>query len=69
MGFLPVHLLIDLLRFSRFAEDVDNITACFDKTTKLRFRNSDDPQYIKFGSVRDNDPAVNIRSGQLRLRG
>ena len=62
-------LSIDLLRGSRFAEDVDYMTNCFDKSTKLRFRNSDDPQYIKFGTVRDKDPAFNIRSGQLRLQG
>ncbi|KIJ17541.1 hypothetical protein PAXINDRAFT_167554 [Paxillus involutus ATCC 200175] len=41
----------------------------FDKTTKLRFRNAEEPQYIKFGTVRDKDPEYNIRSGQLKLAG
>ena len=54
---------------SPFADDIDHIVRCFDKTTKLRFRNAEEPQYIKFGSTRDNDPAYNIRFGQLKLLG
>ncbi|KAF5374600.1 hypothetical protein D9615_008990 [Tricholomella constricta] len=61
--------LEDLLRDSKFFDDVDHITQCFDKTTKLRFRNSGEPQYIRFGSARDKDIALGIRSGQLRLKG
>jgi len=49
--------------------DIKHIAGCFDKTTKLRFRNSDEPQYIKFGGTRDNDPSCNIRFGQLKLLG
>jgi len=45
------------------------MTEIFDKTTKLRLRNAEDPQYIKFGTVRDKDPKYDIRSGQLRLSG
>ncbi|KIJ66155.1 hypothetical protein HYDPIDRAFT_152023 [Hydnomerulius pinastri MD-312] len=45
------------------------MTEIFDKTTKLRLRNAEDPQYIKFGTVRDKDPQYEIRSGQLRLSG
>ncbi|KAH7883409.1 hypothetical protein F5I97DRAFT_1939180 [Phlebopus sp. FC_14] len=41
----------------------------FDKETKLRFRNADDPQYIKFGTVRDKEPQYDIRSGQLKIAG
>jgi len=59
----------DLLNDSPFADDVDLISECFDKTTKPRFRNSLDPQYIKFGSARDNDPNCGIRFGQLKLTG
>jgi len=40
-----------------------------DKTTKLRFRNAEDPSYIKFGTLRDKDPQYEIRSGQLKLQG
>jgi hypothetical protein len=60
---------LDYLQGSTFLEDLDHIVSCFDKTTKLRFRNSDEPQYVKFGGTRDNDPSYNIRFGQLRLRG
>ncbi|KAH9485816.1 Heat shock 70 kDa protein 12B [Psilocybe cubensis] len=57
------------LEESDFIDDLDHIVRCFDKTTKPRFRNAEEPQYIKFGSTRDNDPECNIRLGQLRLAG
>ena len=59
------------LEGSRFntPEDIENMTKCFDKTTKLRFRNPGEPSYIKFGGVRDKDPVIGIRSGQLKLAG
>ena len=60
---------LDYLQDSTFLADLDHIVSCFDKTTKLRFRNSDEPQFIKFGGARDNDPSYNIRFGQLRLVG
>ncbi|KAK0222690.1 hypothetical protein EDD85DRAFT_1028139 [Armillaria nabsnona] len=59
----------DKLKDTSFAGEVKNITECFDKTTKLRFRNSDEPAYIKFGSMKDKDLALNIRAGQLKLAG
>ncbi|KAJ7841612.1 hypothetical protein B0H14DRAFT_1043954 [Mycena olivaceomarginata] len=57
------------LRGSRYAGDVDHIRECFDRTTKLRFRRTDDLQYIKFGRPGDNNEALNITSGQLKLDG
>jgi hypothetical protein len=60
---------IDYLQNSTFWGDLDNIVECFDKTTKLRFRNSDEYQYIKFGGAKDNDQLCNIRFGQLKLLG
>ena len=60
---------IGYLAESPFLDDLDHIIECFDKTTKLKFQNIDGPQYIKFGSTRDNDPACNIRFGQLKLPG
>ncbi|KAG6332939.1 hypothetical protein ID866_6155 [Astraeus odoratus] len=50
-------------------EMIEQMTEIFDRTTKLRFRNAADPQYILFGTVRDKDPDYNIRSGQLRIAG
>lgn len=54
---------------SRFIEDLEQITNCFDKGTKLRFKSPDEPAYIKFGGMRDKDPNVDIRSGQMKLAG
>jgi len=54
---------------SPFSDDIDHLIRCFDKTTKPRFRNADEPQYIKFGSTRDNDDTHNIRFGQLKVAG
>lgn len=51
------------------AEMIQQMTNIFDKTTKLGFRNAEDPQYIKFGTRRDSDPEYGIRSGQLKLAG
>ncbi|KAF9552644.1 hypothetical protein CPC08DRAFT_646612, partial [Agrocybe pediades] len=50
-------------------EDIQHIVECFDKTTKLRFRDPSETQYVKFGGSRDNDPDYNIRFGQLKLQG
>ncbi|KAH6908771.1 hypothetical protein BKA70DRAFT_1103304, partial [Coprinopsis sp. MPI-PUGE-AT-0042] len=61
--------LEEYLAESDFVEDNDHIVRCFDKTTKLRFANPKRPQYVKFGSTRDNDPDANIRFGQLKLNG
>ncbi|KIJ11257.1 hypothetical protein PAXINDRAFT_15797 [Paxillus involutus ATCC 200175] len=50
-------------------ETLYQMTEVFDKTTKLMFRDANEPQYIKFGMVRDKDPEYDIRSGQLKLSG
>jgi len=60
---------LDYLEGSEFLADLNHVVCCFDKTTTLRFRNSREPQYIKFGGARDNDPNCNIRFGQLKLLG
>jgi len=54
---------------SPFLDDLEHIVLCFDKTTKHRFRKVEEPQYVKFGSTRDNDESYNIRFGQLKLMG
>ncbi|KAF8627755.1 hypothetical protein AX17_006121 [Amanita inopinata Kibby_2008] len=63
--------LKDHLRGSKYSEegDVKIMTKEFDSKTKLFFRRSEDPQFIKFGGLRDNDVEKNIRSGQLKLSG
>jgi len=70
--FVTTHARLFLQSFledSHFLDDLDHIVSCFDKTTKLRFRKAEEPQYIKFGSTRDNDENYNIRFGQLKLMG
>ena len=68
-AFCPKDCRADLLIDSPFIDDLDHITECFDKTTKPRFRNEADPQYIKFGGTRDNDQNCGIRFGQLKIAG
>ncbi|KAF8907421.1 hypothetical protein CPB85DRAFT_840353 [Mucidula mucida] len=59
------------LRNSKFGsiEDINHMANVFDKSTKLSFRTSSEPAYIRFGSARDKDLAVDIRNGQLKLDG
>ncbi|KAK0448968.1 uncharacterized protein EV420DRAFT_1750858 [Desarmillaria tabescens] len=61
--------LQDKLKGTSYAEMVDTIADYFDKTAKLRFRNAEEPAYIQFGTIRDNDPALGIRGGRLALPG
>ena len=61
--------IVGFLAESDFLDDLDHIVRCFDKTTKLRFRSADEPQFVKFGSTRDNDEDCNIRYGQLKMTG
>ena len=60
---------IGSLAESDFLSDLDHIVRCFDKTTKHRFKSADEPQFVKFGSTRDNDQECNIRFGQLKMTG
>ncbi|KAF8959240.1 hypothetical protein BDZ97DRAFT_1838744 [Flammula alnicola] len=61
--------LLGLLEDSPFINDVEDIVNIFDRSTKLRFKDAEEPQYIKFGTTRDNDVNCNIRFGQLKLAG
>ena len=58
-----------MLQGSPYLDDALDIAKRFDKTTKLRFRDSEEPQYIKFGTLKEKDPRVGIRFGQIRLNG
>ena len=64
-------ILVVKLAGSKFGtpEDIAQMTNQFDETTKLRFNNATEASYIRVGTVRDKDPAFNIRSGQLKLPG
>lgn len=41
----------------------------FENIAKPTFKEERERSYIKFGSRKDNDPQVGIRSGQLVLEG
>lgn len=66
---VPSDLLLGFLNGSPFEGDLDEIVKSFDRSTKPRFKTAEGFQYIKFGGSRDNDPAHNIRLGQLKLPG
>ncbi|KAF7324469.1 hypothetical protein MKEN_00487500 [Mycena kentingensis (nom. inval.)] len=57
------------LRNSKFSGDVDHITECFDKTTKLKFLDPQEWSYVKFGRPRDKDEEYNIVNGQMKISG
>ena len=61
----------ELLKDSAYGneEDIKAMMDYFDKSTKPIFKDKKEPAYIKFGSMKCNDPKVNIRRGQLMLTG
>ena len=50
-------------------EHIKQIASRFDETTKRTFRGSEEYCSIPFGSAMDKDPAHDIRSGRLKLKG
>ncbi|KAK0471607.1 hypothetical protein IW261DRAFT_1405758 [Armillaria novae-zelandiae] len=61
--------LQDKLKGTTYAEMANSIAGYFDRTAKLRFSNAEEPAYIQFGTIRYNDPALDIRGGRLTLLG
>ncbi|KAK7029533.1 hypothetical protein VNI00_014410 [Paramarasmius palmivorus] len=63
--------LRDRLRDSKYGneQDITHITSVFDKSTKHLFRDDSSVSYIRFGSARDKDPAVDIKGGQMKVSG
>ncbi|KAF9068279.1 hypothetical protein BDP27DRAFT_1224514 [Rhodocollybia butyracea] len=59
----------DKLKGTPFNDDVSAIRDIFDRTTKLQFRNSNEPSFIRFGRRSDTDLALDIRSGQMKIQG
>ena len=73
-AFLPGGLLNPppgKLRGSKFNTpgDLDTFSQKFDEGVKRVFSNDQAPQYVKFGSLRDNDPDCGIKAGRLALTG
>jgi hypothetical protein len=50
-------------------DEIKDIVAIFDKTTKINFKNPADSSFLKIGRLRDHDARVGIRSGQLKVAG
>ena len=61
----------DKLRTSKYGneEDLATMIESFERSTKPTFKDPSDRCFIKFGSMRDRDADVGIRSGQLALEG
>lgn len=59
------------LRGSKFStpEDLIAFSQKFDEGVKRLFSNDQLPQYVKFGSPRDNNAKCGIKSGRLTLSG
>jgi hypothetical protein len=49
--------------------DLDTFTECFDKGLKGIFSEEGKPQFVKFGSARDNDNRCGVKGGKLTLQG
>ncbi|KAJ7059084.1 hypothetical protein C8F01DRAFT_1370694 [Mycena amicta] len=58
-----------LLQNSVFRNDVHVIKESFDQTAKLKFRSAAEFSYIRFGGLRDNNTALNIDNGTIRIAG
>ena len=50
-------------------ENLGEFSERFDDGVKKVFSNNQAPQYVKFGSMRDNDPKYGVRAGRLTLTG
>ncbi|OCH89888.1 hypothetical protein OBBRIDRAFT_835494 [Obba rivulosa] len=71
ISFRAREWLQEKLKGSRFCneQDVMEMFRDFDRSAKLIFRDQQDSSYLKFGSMRDRDPAHGIRNGQITLSG
>jgi hypothetical protein len=59
------------LKDSKFdsKEDLAAFTEGFDTKLKETFADSNKPQSVKFGSLRDNDTRCGVKGGRLSLQG
>ena len=65
------HLQPEKLRGSKFntPDDLAAFAQKFDEGVKRVFSDDQAPQYVKFGTQRDNDANFGIRAGRLSLTG
>jgi len=59
------------LKNSRFdnEQDLEALTGSFDTGLKVTFSDSSKPQFVKFGSPRDNDARCGVKGGKFNLAG
>jgi hypothetical protein len=59
------------LKGSKFytESDFEAFTDSFDKGLKINFSEGTRKQFVKFGSLRDNDSQHDVKGGQLMLNG
>ena len=50
-------------------EDLAAFTAAFDTGLKATFSDKSKPQFVKFGSPRDNDTRCGVKGGRVTLPG
>ncbi|EKM51025.1 uncharacterized protein PHACADRAFT_128701 [Phanerochaete carnosa HHB-10118-sp] len=64
-------LLRSKLANTKFSNELDikAMLDTFEKTAKPNFKDSAEESFVKFGSIRDRDPGVGIKNGQLSLEG
>ena len=62
-----------IVRFKNSAfdngQDLAAFTESFDTGLKTVFSGNSKPQFVKFGSLRDNDARCGVKSGKLSLPG
>ena len=68
---LHIQLPPEKLKLSKFntPEDLAAFAQRFDEGSKRVFSDDTGTQYVKFGSLRDNDPKYGIKAGKLTLSG
>lgn len=68
---LPVQPQLEKLGTSKFntSEDISAFAEKFNEGLKRVFSDDKGPQWVKFGTSRDNDPRHGIKGGRLMLPG
>ena len=69
--FLVLFLPLARFKNSRFdnEQDLAAFTESFDTGLKVIFSDGTKPQFVKFGSPRDNDARCGVKGGKLSLSG
>lgn len=58
-----------MLKGTAYAGEVNHISDRFDQTARLRFKNPQHAVYVQFSRTEDDEPALHIFAGHLKLDG